>query len=98
MECINPLIEIKFTYLPGYPVSYDPARGGPGGWDPGEGPELELLSAALKDGDGTTPDAKQVRGWAEDWLYDTGYHIACRTRAPSATSGEGNDRRSENAA
>ena len=75
LESADPLIEIEFTYLPGYPAmgpSY--ASGG----EPGAGPELELVSAKLLDGDGLDPGQKQVEEWAADWLNDKGYDIACR--------------------
>jgi hypothetical protein len=84
LESADPLIEVEYTYLPGYPAT------GPtyySGGEPGQGPELDLISAKLLAGDGLDPDQKQVEEWARDWLDDAGYDIACR----HAEDGQGPD-------
>jgi len=75
LESADPKIEVVFDYTPGYPAtgpSYD------SGGEPGSGAEVELVSAKLLDGDGLDPDQKTVNEWAQDWLNDDGYDLACQ--------------------
>lgn len=62
---------ITFTYVPGSPDTYDASRGGPGGWDPGYGPEIEFVSIEPDAGDhGAFTDLAQADlvDWAKNWL------------------------------
>lgn len=44
------MLTVEATYTPGSPDTYDASRGGPGGWDPGDGPEIEIVSVKTADG------------------------------------------------
>lgn len=71
LACLT--VQIKFNYTPGAPDSYDAARGGPGGWDPGYPPEVELVEAKLIDGDGLEPTQAQLDDIVNEWLQDDGF-------------------------
>ena len=36
------MLSVDFSYRAGTADSYDASRGGPGGWDPGDPPEMEI--------------------------------------------------------
>ena len=79
---------ITFGYRPGSPDTYDAARGGPGGWDPGYPAEVEFISIEPGAGDhGAFSDLAQrwLEEWAADWLdehHDECVEIAEHAREP----------------
>ena len=77
---------VTFTYRPGSPDTYDSARGGPGGWDPGYPPEVEFISAERYCNGQPAPyygafsdlDFANLQDIARDWLEgDDGTAQAC---------------------
>lgn len=73
-ETANPTIELKFTFVPGYPELG--SIYGSGG-EPACPAEVEFISAKLIDGDGLAPTQDQIDDWARKWLDDEGYDAAC---------------------
>lgn len=43
-------VEIECTVTPGEPDHYDRSLGGPGGWSPGCGPEVEIVTISTEKG------------------------------------------------
>lgn len=60
-------VEIDFSYSRGHPPSYDPARGGPGGWDPPIDPEVEPTAFRVIDAPHGIPEANIIAA-AERWF------------------------------
>lgn len=79
-EVAYPTLEIEYDYAPGRPA-YTP-RGEYAPIDPPDPAEVAFRSATLIDGDGLTPDQKQIDEWAIDYLdSDHGYNRACQEAA-----------------
>lgn len=73
-ETAYPTVDIAFQYRPGCPER------GPTyacGGTPAEPAEIEMVRATLVNGDGLAPLQGQVDDWAEKWLQDVGYDLAC---------------------
>jgi hypothetical protein len=73
-EVAYPTVEIVYSFTGGRParIRYDEND------HPAESDEVEVISATLITGDGLDPTKYQVLNWAQDWLADKGYDLACR--------------------
>lgn len=58
-------IVVRFTASKGSPAFYDPAIGGPGGWSPGDGPEIDIRSVAVVTNGAHLPAPAEIVAWAE---------------------------------
>lgn len=73
--------QITFTYSPGSGDTYDPSRGGPGGWDPGYAAEVELIKAEPFCNGKPSPyygafadlEYQNLQDIAQSWLEGDGY-------------------------
>lgn len=72
-EVAHPKVEVEYTYVKGVAPIISHLDGG----DPGWPAEVDLVCAKLIDGDGLAPTETQIREWAEEWLDDEGYVLAC---------------------
>ena len=54
-------LRVVYTFEPGSRDHYDASIGGPGGWSPGDAPEIEIVQILVEDFDGR---GKKV-GWKE---------------------------------
>ena len=72
-------VQLTFTYTPGAPDTYNASIGGPGGWDQGYGPEIEIVqvkqleittdTASPPKWVGTSLDSEIIE-WADEHLID----------------------------
>ena len=77
-------VRITFTFTPGSPDTYDASRGGPGGWDPGYGPEIEFQSVEKDVGDIFSlhwAAAPELEEWAAEYLRTKGFERAVQEAA-----------------
>jgi hypothetical protein len=70
--------KVTFAYTPGAPDTYDASRGGPGGWDPGYPPEVDIVSIEIRDGERwvTLPECM-----VEALAHDDDLYTACCEKA-----------------
>jgi hypothetical protein len=78
-EVANVTLDIDYTFMPGRPA-HTP-RGEYAPIDPPEPAEVSLVKATLIEGDGLDPTQEQIDEWAQNWLDDAGYDVACTIAA-----------------
>lgn len=77
-------VTITADITPGEPDHYDRSIGGPGGWSPGSGPEINDIEIVAEDG--TVVDYDALPPKERNWIADLLIEAACEQEADARSA------------